>query len=134
MRVVFDSNVWIAAALTAGSAREVVEEAFDICEIFISPYIVQEIDRTLDRKISASKEERVMVRRWLLDACKVVVPAERKDISCSDSKDIPILWLALDAHADLLVTGDHALLAIKEIQGIKIIPPARFWKESSINK
>lgn len=128
MRIVFDSNVWIAALVASGTSKDVVEKALDTCEVFISPYIIEEVDRALAHKIGATKEERTRVKHWLEGVCLVAEPKERKDLSCDDPKDLPILWLALSAHADLLITGDQDLLRIKEIQGIKIISPAFFWK------
>lgn len=128
MRIVFDSNVWIAALVASGTSKDVVEEAISIYEVFISSYILQEVDRALAQKIGATKEERSRVSRWLKDVCIVMEPKQRKGLSCRDPKDLPILWLALSVHVDLLITGDQDLLSLKEIKCIKIVPPTFFWK------
>lgn len=127
-RVVFDSNVWIAALVASGSSKDVVEEALGSCEVFISPYILGEIDRVLAHKIGATKQERERVQRWLQGVCQVLDPPARKALVCPDPKDLPILWLTLAVHADLLVTGDRDLLDLKEVRGIKIVPPSLFWR------
>ncbi len=99
------------------------------CEVFTSPYILEEVDRVLARKIGATQQERLRVHRWIQGVCQVVDPVIviRKEISCPDPKDLPILQLTLSVHADFLITGDHDLLKLKELQGIRIIPPAIFW-------
>lgn len=127
MRVVFDSNVWIAALIAAGPSKEVVQEALAVCEVFSSPYILKEIDRFLEKKAGAVPKERRRVHDWIQSVTLVVDPPEIEDVSCPDPKDIPILWLALAVHADLFVTGDRVLQNLKEMRGIKIIPPVLFW-------
>ena len=128
-RIVFDSNVWIAALVaSAGTSRNLVEEALRFCEVFVSPYLLEEVDRVLARKIGVPPQERHGVRHWLENVCHLVEPPPRKGLSCRDPKDLPILWLAVAVHADLLVTGDRDLLLLKELQGIKVIPPALFWR------
>ena len=130
LRIVFDSNVWIAALTASGASEEVVREARRFCEIYISPYILAEVDRVLSAKFGADEEERRRVRRWLEDSCRLEQDPKtdtKKDPTCRDSKDLPILRLALAVHADLLVTGDQDLLILKEVRGILIVAPARFW-------
>lgn len=128
MRVVFDSNVWVAAFATAGTSRDAVLDATKGCEVAISPFILDEVDRAMQRKIRLAAEERQELQRWLKAICLVVDPPPRDDVTCRDPDDLPILWLALAVHADRLVTGDRDLLDIKTLQGIKIIPPAQFWQ------
>ena len=130
LRVVFDSNVWIAALVASGTSKEVTQEAIRLCEVFISDYILAEVDRALAGKIGAAAEERRRTRRWLESVCRVEPdppPNPKKDPTCRDPKDVPILRLALAVHADLLVTGDQDLLALKEVRGIPIVTPAQFW-------
>ena len=131
LRVVFDSNVWIAALIASGTSKEVIQEATRLCEVFISDYILAEVDRVLAGKIGADAEERRRTRRWLENVCRVEPdpkPNPKRDPACRDPKDVPILRLALAIHADLLVTGDQDLLDMKEVRGIPIVSPAQFWQ------
>lgn len=129
MRVVFDSNVWIAALIASGPCKDVVQEALAVCEVFSSPYILREIDRVLERKVRATPGERRHAMEWLKSSTLVVDPPSVKELSCPDPKDLPILWLALAVHADLLVTGDKAFRKLHGVRGLKIIPPASFWAQ-----
>lgn len=130
LRVVFDSNVWIASLIASGTSKEVVREARRFCEIYISPYILAEVDRALSGKFGADTEKRRRSRRLLEAACRIEPdpkPNPGKDPACRDPKDVPVLRLALAVHADLLVTGDQDLLILKEVRGIQIVTPSRFW-------
>jgi len=130
LRVVFDSNVWVATLTTSGTSTEVVREARRFCEIYTSPYILAEVDRVLSGKFGAKAEELRRSRHLLETACYVEPdppPDPKRDPACRDPKDLPILRLALAVHADLLVTGDQDLLELKELRGIRIVTPARFW-------
>lgn len=130
MRVVFDSNVWVAALAASGTCKDVVQEALSGCEVFVSPYILREVDRALASKIGAALKERQRAGEWIRSVTCETDPPALPGIRCPDPKDLPILWLALAVHADWLVTGDKALLGLKEIRGIGVIPPAAFWKVS----
>ena len=44
----------------------------------------------------------------------------------SDAEDNPVLAVAVDSHADFLVTGDPHLLAVQDYEGCKIVSPAHF--------
>lgn len=103
------------AELAGGLGNEQVYEG----EIFLR---LEEVDRALADKLGAGWQERDRVRRWLRDVCRILDPPARKDV--------PVLWLALAVHSDILVTGDKDLLKLDEIRGIKIIPPSRFFESS----
>src|SRR3990167_3135514 len=128
MRVVIDSNVWIAALATSGTSKDVVQETLARCEVTISPYIVQEVDRALARKLHATSSERQRVRQWIQAVCRVVDAPCDPSITFPDASDIPVLSLTKAIHADILITGDHALVQLNAYQGCHILPPAQFWK------
>ncbi len=45
---------------------------------------------------------------------------------CRDPKDDKLLALALDGHADAIITGDKDLLTLHPFEGIAIITPAAY--------
>lgn len=62
---------------------------------------------------------------------KVVEPKVRVDEIKSDPTDNIILEAALEAKADLIISGDKKhLLSLKEFEGIKIISAADFLKQT----
>jgi hypothetical protein len=67
-------------------------------------------------------------RDWLsevLVAAELVAVIERI-AACRDPKDDKFLELAVNGHADLIVTGDADLLALNPFREIPIISPATF--------
>jgi predicted nucleic acid-binding protein len=44
--------------------------------------------------------------------------------ACRDPTDDKFLELAMNGHADLIVSGDADLLVLNPFQGIPIVPPA----------
>ena len=47
-------------------------------------------------------------------------------VACRDPTDDKFLELAINGHADLIVSGDADLLALDPFRGIAIITPAAF--------
>jgi predicted nucleic acid-binding protein len=60
-------------------------------------------------------------------AAQILRPA-RKVAVLEDVSDNRILECAVAAQADLVVTGDHHLLALKEFEGIPIVRLADFLR------
>lgn len=46
--------------------------------------------------------------------------------ACRDPKDDKFLELAVNGHADLIVSGDTDLLTLNPFRGIQIVTPATF--------
>ena len=67
-------------------------------------------------------------RDWLselLAAAELVTITDRIT-ACRDPKDDKFLELAVNGHADLIVSGDADLLALNPFRGIPIVTPATF--------
>jgi len=122
MRVVFDSNVLIAALLfPEGRAAAAVENIFDGSdELVLSPPILREILSVLARKFSRDREELSRVAVVLGEMGKIVNPSRRLTVF-RDEPDNRILECAVEGKADVIVTGDKAILAIGEYGGIRLI-------------
>ena len=54
------------------------------------------------------------------------VEPRRRWTVCRDPKDDKFLDVAVEGHADALVSGDEDLLVLHPFQGIPIVQPARF--------
>jgi uncharacterized protein len=61
----------------------------------------------------------------VLAAAEMVAITERI-VACRDPKDDKFLELAVNGHADLIVTGDADLLALNPFREISIVTPAAF--------
>ena len=67
-------------------------------------------------------------RAWLtkLTADAEPVTITERIVACRDPTDDKFLELAINGHADLIVSGDADLLALNPFRQIPIVPPADF--------
>lgn len=65
---------------------------------------------------------------WLtkLLAAAATVTITERIVACRDPTDDKFLELAVNGHADLIVSGDADLLVLNPFRGIPIVPPAAF--------
>ena len=126
---VCDSNVYISALVFGGMPREVVVlgEVGSI-QLLASAALVSEVERVLLRKFGWEQHQ---LRRFcgpLWDACRFVEPVAEVKF-CRDPKDDHLLALAIDGHAEYLITGDNDLLVVGSFHAVRILSPADFCHE-----
>ena len=128
MRVFLDTNVLASAAATRGLCSDVLREVFASHELVISEYLIKELKQVLADKFNLPRDIREDYI-WLLHQDTIV--AEEFDppsIQLKDKSDIPILGAALQAKADVLVTGDLELQNLEKIGKLLILSPRGFWE------
>jgi uncharacterized protein len=128
MRVVVDTNVFISAALKEKSQPGIaVHTVAEVGLLLKSATTERELFITLARpRLAPLIPPRF--RDWLselLAAAEPVTITERIT-ACRDPKDDKFLELAVNGHADLIVSGDADLLTLNPFQGIPIVTPADF--------
>lgn len=122
MKVVFDTNVLVSALVFPGGRGEealqrILEERD---QLLVSPAIVDELLGVLARKFARDAEELARVAVFLGEIATLVKPARRVRV-LKDAPDNRILECAIAAGADSIVTGDRALLALREYASVKIL-------------
>ena len=122
MRVVFDTNVFVAALTLPGgrgdqAIRRIVEGEDSLA---LSKPILDELLTVLARKFARDREELARVAVFLSNLGEIVEPAEPLTV-LADEPDNRILECALAANAQLIVTGDRAMLALGEYRGVRIV-------------
>jgi putative PIN family toxin of toxin-antitoxin system len=125
MRVVFDNNVLVSAALLGGVPRRAFDKLLDDGTILISVSVLLELAEVLNREKFdkyATHDERM---RFMVGFLKVVEMIDTSEIInvCRDPKDDKLLELATSGNADFLVTGDKDLLVLNSFRAVKIITP-----------
>ena len=125
MRVLLDSNVWLAILTTDGFCRRVWRTARRQCQIAASQEILDEIAVKLRVKFGfAPRHARLMtffVERQI-EPVRVVSVIN----ICRDADDNRILAAALDSDCSHLVTGDADLLVLKKFETVSIVSPREF--------
>ena len=122
MKVVFDTNVLVAALVFPGGQGEAALERLvaEQDELIISRPIIDELLDVLSRKFSRDAEELAHVAVFLADLGTLVRPRQRLAV-VADEPDNRILECAVAGNAGVIVTGDKALLALRRYQGIQIV-------------
>ena len=122
MRVVLDTNVLIAALVFPGGQGELALrrtiEGRD--QLRLSAAILDELLSVLGCKFSRDAEELAHVAVFLSDLAVTVAPRRRLRV-LADDPDSRILECALAGQVDAIVTGDKALLALREFGGIPLM-------------
>lgn len=126
MKVVFDTNVLIAAFIARGACSDVFEHCVRRHEIIISNFILSELRQHLVEKFRFSPEEAENVARLVSERATVVMPADLGNPVCRDPDDDAILGTAIAAGADCILTGDADLLVIGRFRSVDIVRPAGF--------
>lgn len=129
MRVVFDTNVFISAFVIPASQGERAfalarERRFDL---FTSVAILTETAGRLREKLDQDEDDIKNALRQIGLASVVVKPA-RTLTAVTDKADNRILECAVEAQADLVVTGDRHLLKLRAFEGIPISRLADFLR------
>jgi len=121
-RVVFDTNVLVSALVFPGgrgeaALRRIIDETD---QLVLSRPIVDELLDVLARKFARDAEELAHVAVFVTELAVVVAPKRRLRV-VKDDPDNRILECALAGRAEVIVTGDKALLALKFYEKIRIL-------------
>lgn len=124
-----DTNVVVSAVLWGGQPGHLVSIAHSgQIELFSSIPLLEELDEVLSRKRFASRVGATgklpsgLVVEYAQNV-KLVRPASLGRI-VSDADDDMVIGTAVAAHANLLVSGDKALLGIGAYNGVRIVSVA----------
>ncbi len=129
MRIVLDTNVLISALAFPGSKPDQILHRIRRGEmdLFISPFILSELDRVLREKFRFGEKEARARVRVIRSIAHLVQPIERITVVTAKDDDNRILECALAAQAEFLVTGDQEhLLPLGSYRDTKIVTPAHF--------
>lgn len=128
-RGVVDTNVLVSALLVSGSTpaevlRRLLSEEWQLA---VSGAVLEEYGRVLRRErfgLSLTKIEAVLsaIETHSLH----VIPSRRFSVVSEDPSDNEFLDVAVEAGADVIISGDHHLLTLKDFRGIPIVSPLQF--------
>ena len=133
MKAVFDTNIFVSAlAIPGGQAERAIDLVIDArVNLCLSKEIIHEVLGVLARKFSKGPEELARTAVFLSELGELIVPREKLAV-LDDEPDNRILECAVTGHADVIVTGDRAMLNLKKYQRIRIVTLRQFLDENSI--
>jgi len=128
IKVVIDTNVFISAFVFGGNALEIVRLFLkDDIEVYISPFIFEEITRILREKFLWEELKIEKLLQLIRPKVNEVYPKVKVSIIKSKDDDNRILECALESKADYIISGDKRhILPLKELEGIKIVSVSEF--------
>ena len=132
MRVVFDSNIYISALVFPGSQAEQafsrVLEGTDT--LVLSKAILDEVMGILARKFSRDPEALSQTAVLMAEMGEFVKPARTVEVF-KDDPDNRILECAEAGHAECIVTGDKAMLQLKQYGSIRLVSLREYLSSES---
>ena len=121
-RLVFDTNILVSALVFPGgrgeaALRRIIDQTD---QLVLSRPIVDELLEVLARKFARDAEELAHVAVFVTELALIVAPKRRLRV-VKDDPDNRILECAVAGRAEVIVTGDKALLALKLYEKIRIL-------------
>jgi putative PIN family toxin of toxin-antitoxin system len=129
MRVILDANVLIAAVAGRGLCESLLELCLEDQDLIVSNELLDEVHRSLVRKIKLPDSVALDVCRLLRTNAIMAIPETVSAGACRDPKDLYLLGLAESAKADFLVTGDRDLIESGWRGTTEIVTPRQFWEK-----
>ena len=133
MRIVIDTNVVISGLISPSGLPAQIIDLWILNEITVclSTKIIEEYISVLLRpkfqRVGTSKERyRIISELVKLENTMMVNPDFKLDIISEDPDDNIFLECAIEAKAEIIISGDDHLLNLAEFQGIHIFRPVEF--------
>lgn len=125
-RVCLDSSVLVAGFASRGLCADLVRVVLTEYEMILPEVVAEEVRRVLKNKLRLGESAEAAADA-VLARCRI---APRSDVpspvEVRDADDEQVLADALAGGAEILVTGDHDLLAVADRSPIPILSPRAF--------
>lgn len=129
LRVVFDTNVLLSLLGFPGGRLDALWDLIQRGQVesFTSEFILEELYRNLHTKAKLLEGEAKAVLRLLRQRMQIVLPQRKLHIIREKEADNRILECAVEANADVLVTGNFRhIRPLGSFRGIEILSPREF--------
>ncbi len=130
MRVVLDSNIFIAAVASRGLCEAIVELCLERHILVAGEGILEEVEDKLRTKLKVPPRVVAEYIKFLRQNADLVRPEKLEAKTCCDPDDLMVLGLVAPGEAEAIVTGDKDLLVLGSFKGASIMTPRSFWEFS----
>jgi putative PIN family toxin of toxin-antitoxin system len=129
VKVFLDTNVLVSALTTRGLCWELLNVAAAEYNLTLADLVLVELERILTEKFGMPTALAESIELNLRELAEITPPAMAlQGVTIDDPDDAPILATALSAEAAYFVTGDKALLELKQIGTMHIVSPRELWQ------
>ncbi len=123
-----DTNVLASAFGTRGLCADVVRLIFGEHELVTGEVVLEELRGVLRRKFGVPAETVKEIENFLRGYHVEPEPGQVPKLTLSDRNDLLVVGSALNAKAEILITGDQEILNLNEKpEGLRIVNPREFW-------
>ena len=128
MIATLDTNVLSSGTVFGGVPGSIINAAVDRRFILaLSPAILHEYENELSRSRFGLLAEAVeLLVRDMKSHAFIVYPTKKHQIVVDDPDDNAVVDCAVEARADVIVSGDSHLTELKQVEGIPVVTPAEF--------
>jgi putative PIN family toxin of toxin-antitoxin system len=130
MRVILDSNVFIAAVASRGLCEAVMELCLERHTVVAGEGILEEVAEKLRTKIKVPSPLVAEYVKFLRQNVELLRPERLDPKTCRDPNDLMVLGLVAPGDAQAIVTGDKDLLVLGVFKAAPIMTPRAFWEFS----
>lgn len=127
MRIFLDTNVLASAIATRGLCADLMQTVLAEHELLVGTQVLKELQAVLPRKFRLRADITKEYLALLRGEGEVISDTLPPDVKLRDKDDEKVLANALAGKADVFVTGDQELLALKSVKGIPIVSPRGLW-------
>jgi uncharacterized protein len=128
VKVFPDTNVLASAFGTRGLCADVLRLILAEHELLTGKIVIQELRRVLRSKfrvpLPAIGEIEIFLRGYHVEP----KPRELLNLPLGDRNDVVVVTSAVQARADILITGDREVLDLGSVEGLAVKNPRAFWK------
>ncbi|MCC6358865.1 MAG: putative toxin-antitoxin system toxin component, PIN family [Phycisphaerales bacterium] len=127
MKVVFDTNVYVAEALGGETATAILAATCRASwRIFVSQYILDELTTVMIEDLALPRRSATLAVIRVVRRARTIEPIPSRHGVREDPADSEILRTGLRAGADIIVTNDRHLLALDPYEGIQVASMAAY--------
>jgi putative PIN family toxin of toxin-antitoxin system len=128
VKVLLDTNVLVSGFATRGLCADVIRLVLAEHELIVGEIVLEEIRQVLWKKIRLPDPLIADILAFFENQTIRPKPKTIPSIRLRDGDDLLVLGSALAAKADVLITGDHDLLDVREqVHNMLITDPRGFW-------
>jgi uncharacterized protein len=128
VKVFADTNVLASAFGTRGLCADVVRLILGEHELMTGEVVLEELRGVLRRKFGVPAETVKEIESFLRGYHVEPEPRQIAKLTLSDRNDLLVVGSALNAKAEILITGDQEILDLNEKpEGLRIVNPREFW-------
>lgn len=128
MRVFPDTNVLASAFGARGLCADALRLILAEHELLTGEWVIEELRGVLLRKFGVPAATVEEVETFLRGYHVEPKPRELPELRLGDHNDLLVVGSALNAQAQILITGDHEILTLEEKpRDLKILSPREFW-------